>query len=206
MTRFIFSFLALLCLITTAAQAEESSKEAVPPEKKTPITEWIAAENALIEPLTDEQQRTFYIIRNKHGVIRSVRVVDRDVGNAVKACGKENPDMKDKMDDRFKAWEGSVLPILDSAEKFLKEEIDKQEMVPASDFRHILKMNDEAFEFSEKQIEKSPVTTKDACEGLLKSMDRTEDKLINLLLDILIPENVIRQRGERQEQQQKDAE
>lgn len=121
----------------------------------------------------------------------------RDVGNAVKACGKENKDMKQPMRDRFKEWENAVNPILKEAEKFLETELKEQEAFHVSDYKHVTKLNDKAYKFSESKVEKTPVTTKEACEGLLKSMDRTEDKLITLLQDILLPEEVIRTRLEQ---------
>lgn len=169
--------------------------------KPTPIDEWITAENKLIDTLAQKDKDAFFVMRNKHSVIRSVRIVDRDVGNAVQACGKNNPEMKDKIYARFASWQGAVRPILDTAEKFLKEEIETQKVVFSSDFKHVLKLNDKAYEYGEKQIQKEPITTLEACEGLVESMDDTEDQLIELLQDALLPESVIRERVERAERE-----
>jgi hypothetical protein len=169
-------------------------------ETTNPVQEWIAAENKLIDTLSKKDQQSFFIMRNKHGVIRSVNVVHRDVKAAVKACGKANPDMKASMDARFKDWENAVLPVIDLADKYLKEEIEAQKIVFPSDFKHVLKMNDKAFEYGESKIEKMPVTDKEACEGLLESMDRTENKMVELLQDMLLPESVIRDRAARAEE------
>jgi len=49
----------------------------------------------------------------------------------------------------------------------------------------------------ESKIEKTPVTTEEACQSLLESMDDTEDNLISLLQDILLPQEVIKNRVER---------
>lgn len=180
--------------------AEPAPKKLKPrsnPEDGNPVQEWIAAENKLIDTLSNKDKERFFVMRNKHGVIRSVRVVHRDVGNAVKACGKANPDMKGTMNGRFKDWEDAVLPVIELAEKFLKEEIETQKVVFPSDFKHVLKLNDKAYEYGESKIEKQPVTSPDACESLLKSMDRTENKMVELLQDMLLPESVIRERAER---------
>lgn len=208
-----FGMLALMVAPSLAAdekpaeKAEEKKPEAkaeAKTEKKkeavNPVQEWIAAENKLIDTLSPQDQRSFYVMRNKHGVIRSVRIVRRDVKSAVGACGKANPDMKAQMNARFKQWEGAVLPVLDLADKYLKEEIQTQKIVFPSDFKYILKLNDKAYEYGEEQIEKTPVTDKEACQNLLDSMDRTENKMVELLQDMLLPESVIRERAERAEE------
>lgn len=190
--------LLFICLMITvslpALAAEKTAKTVEIDPQKTPVSEWMTAENKLIDTLNKEGKEDFYILRNKYSVIRSIRVVERDVGNAVKACGKSNADMKNPMDARFKDWQNAVDPILVDAEKFLNKEIDEQQLVYPTDFRHVLKMNDKAFEYSESKIKKQVVTSKEACSKLLDSMDSTEDRLVELLQDILVPSNVIRER------------
>lgn len=175
------------------------------PEDNNPVQQWIAAENKLIDTLSNKDKASFFVMRNKHGVIRSVGVVRRDIGNAVKACGKANPGMKATMDTRFKNWEDAVLPVIDLADKFLKEEIETQKVVFPSDFKHVLKLNDKAYEYGESKIEKQPVTSEEACENLLESMDRTENKMVELLQDMLLPESVIRERAARAEEAEEAA-
>lgn len=206
MTRFLTLIMVVVGLGIAACPAYAETKKdtaSAPKQEETPVTEWIAAENKLIDTLPQDGKEAFFVMRNKHSILRSVRVVSRDVGNAVKACGKSNPDMKPKMNARFKDWKNAVHPILSTAQKFLDEEINTQKVVFPSDFRYVLKMNDKAFEYTEKQITKEPVTTKEACEGLLESMDRTENDLIRLLQDALLPEGVIRDRVKRAEEKKK---
>jgi len=195
MRLFLTASVIVLALSNASAFAADEKKPAN--QTETPVSEWMDAENAMIDGLKKKQKETVFILRNKHGVIRSVRVVDRDVGNAVKACGKENPEIRKDMDTRFKDWQNAVLPILDTAQDFLDKEIDSQKTVDAKELRSVLKLNDAAYAFGESKIEKMPVTEKEACRDLLKSMDRTEDQLITLLQDMLLPENVIRERAER---------
>lgn len=197
--KLLLSLSVLLLLTAVPAFAEEEQKKE---NEVTPITEWIDAENALLETLPAQNKKIFFILRNKHSVIRTVGVVKRDVGNAVKACGKENPDLKKPIRDRFKDWESAVSPVLKEAEKFLEIELKEQEAFHVSDYRHVTKLNDKAYKFSESKIEKTPVTEKESCERLLQSMDRTEDKLIGLLQDILLPEEVIRTRLDQGEKAQ----
>ncbi|HPF78089.1 MAG TPA: hypothetical protein PLF01_02245 [Alphaproteobacteria bacterium] len=198
-TRLIVCLLVLVSLPLASSFAEEKAKT-----EETPITKWIAAENALLDSLPEQNQKVFFVLRNKHSVIRSIRVVDRDIKNAVKACGKANKDMKQPMNERFKSWEDSVLPVLKEAEKFLEVELKEQKAFYVSDYRHIIDLNDKAYKFSESKVQKTPVTTPEACQGLLDSMDRTEDDLLSLLQDILLPEEVVRTRVE-QSQKAEDA-
>lgn len=195
--RFIFVLFSFILLFNFSAYAQEKKIE------ETPITKWIKAENKLLATLPTENQKVFFILRNKHSVIRTINIVHRDIKSAVKACGKENPEIKKEMNTRLNEWENSIFPILKEAEKFLKQELKEQQAFYATDYKHVTKLNDEAYKFSESKIEKKPVTSEEACRGLLESMDNTEDKLINLLQDILLPQEVIQNRVDRAEKAEK---
>jgi hypothetical protein len=162
--------------------------------KATPLSRWIAAENKMIDPLNDLDKESVFILRNKYSTVRVIEVVERDIANAVKSCGKENPDMKSKMEGRFKQWKEAVNPVIDTAKKQLESDIANQTIVDVGEFKKVLKLNDEAYKYSEKQITKTPVSTKEACNSLLASMDDTESDMIKLLQQILLPESVLRQR------------
>lgn len=179
-------------------KAESVLKKETPAKapENTPVTKWLDAENTLIKPLSAKDQESFFILRNKYSVIRVVGVVERDVGAAVKACGKANPDMKDQMSARFKQWQGAVNPIIDTAKKTFDKDIESQKIVPVKDARNVLVLSDKAFEYSDKLTTKQPVTSKEACQKLLASMDRTEDKMIELLEATLLPETVLKQKRE----------
>lgn len=170
--------------------------------KSTPITKWIAAENALIDPLSQADKESIYILRQKHSIIRVIGVVERDIGNAVKSCAKANPDMKAGIEGRFDQWKKAVKPVIDTARKNLDAEIDKQEIVDRNEFKKVLKLNDEAFEYGDKMTVKDPVSSKEACEALVESMDDTEDDMIKLLQDTLLPPSVIKSRVDREKKSQ----
>lgn len=173
-----------------------------------PVKDWIDAENAMIDPLSQKDKESIFILRNKYSIIRVIGIVERDIGNAVKSCGDKNPAMKKTMDERYKQWKNSVNPIIATAKKQLDKDIDAQKIVEVKEFRKVLKLNDEAYEFGDKQVTKTPVTTPEACQGLLASMDRTENEMIMLLRQTLLPDEVIRKRGieaEKQIKQQEDA-
>lgn len=209
-TFLLCSALVGFTLLSAPSYAQKKEPEAAPPAaaKEAPppaLKKWIDAENALIEPLSPKDQESFFILRNKYSVMRVINVVERDVGNAVKSCGDKNPDMKDKMNGRFEQWKGAVNPILDTAKKQLDKDIAAQKIVDPAKAREVMKLNDAAYEEGEKKIVKTPVTTKDACEDLLDSMDRTEDEMVKLLQQTLLTESVIRERAKQMDKEKADS-
>jgi hypothetical protein len=189
--RILFSLIVFM-MIAAPSYAEDKPKK-----EETPITEWLEAESAVVEGLDQQGKETYFILRNKYGVIRAVRVVKRDVGNAVQKCGQANPDIQDKMNTRFKDWSNNIDPILKTAEAYLEREIKQQTVVSEDTFEDMLDLNDEAFEYQEDLIEKEPVSSLEACEKLLKSMDKTESDMLRLMQTILLPESVIREQGKK---------
>ena len=192
-----------------AEKTESVLKKEVAPAKtpeNTPVKKWIDAENAVIDKLKPREQETFLLIREKYSIIKTIGIAEKDIGNAVKSCGKNNPDMKDKMDARFKQWQDAVNPIISTAEKNLDKELDAQKVVDVAEARNIFKLQDEAYVYNEKMTTKQVVTTAEACKGLLDSMDRTEDDMITLLQKTLLPEAVIRQEYEKSERARAKAE
>jgi hypothetical protein len=184
----------LLLFIPSFSYAQEKSK--------SPVDVWVEAENAMIAPLNDDQKESVFILRNKHSIIRVIGVVERDIGNAVKACVEKNPDLKDRMETRFNQWKGAVLPIVETARKNLDKDIKAQSIVKPEEFKKVMKLNDKAFEYSDEQTIKTPVSEKSACEDLLSSMDDTEDRMITLLRETLLTESVIRERVEQLKKQE----
>ena len=171
--------------------------DATKPTENTPVKKWIDAENAVIDKLKPREQETFLLIREKYSIIKTIGIAKKDIDAAVKSCGKNNPDMKGKMDSRFKQWQEAVDPIIKAAEKNLDAELNNQKVVEVGAAKNIFKLQDEAYAYNEKMTTKQVVTTAEACQGLLDSMDRTEDNMISLLEQTLLPESVIRQQYER---------
>lgn len=194
---FIIALFLLAGLMPIHSFAQEDDKVLVVENDNTPIQKWIDAENELIKPLSKKDQETFFILRNKHSVIRTLRVVRDDISMAVNLCAKENEAMSADIKSRFADWEEAVLPILEEADAFLKQELKTQEVVDPSRARKILKLNDKAYKFSQSKIKKQPVSDEKSCKSLMKSMDRTENELISLLQTILLPEDVVRERIEQ---------
>lgn len=213
----ILSALILIGAPAIAQEKAEAPKAAVAAPKadkpaditlNAPVKKWVDAENAMIKPLSPREKESIFILRNKYSTIKVIGIVEGEIGAAVKACGKKNPDLKDTMDTRFGQWKTNVMPIIETADKLLQKDIDAQKTVAPKEFRRVMKLSDEAYEYNNKQVVKQVVTTKEACQGLLDSMDSTENDMIARLEQTLLPESVIRERSaaiERANKAQKKA-
>ena len=121
-----------------------------------------------------------------YNLIETVKIVQRDVSNAVDGCGNENPDMKNLMTQRFSAWNDAVNPVLEEASGHLDNMVIVQDYADPKDLRAIFTSADRAREHTNARIDKIPVTTKEACEFLLSKMDETQASMVALLRSTLI--------------------
>ncbi|MEM6811579.1 MAG: hypothetical protein AAF549_03835 [Pseudomonadota bacterium] len=190
---FLIPLLTALFALPAYAEDEKEIKQ-----EETPVTKWIAAEERFLDSLPLENRQVYMVLRNKHDVIRTVRVVIKEIDNAQKLCAKENEEIRDEITTRFKEWKKSVKPILDEAESFLATELKEQKAFYRTDYSHLIKLNDKAYEYSNERIVKKPVTTLEACQKLLNSMNKSEDQLVDLLQTTLLPEEVVRTRLRRE--------
>lgn len=122
-----------------------------------------------------------YTLREAFGVLQAVRIVERDVGTAVKACAKANPDMKGDLNDRFASWTAKVDPVVKDKQNLVDSAIADQTYLPAKDVRDYLKLIEKTADHANKGIEKNPLTDEKSCLSLKKSMDRTQDVVSELL-------------------------
>lgn len=229
MKRTLLLFTAILALAAVPAAAQDKAKETpkqetakdapAPAEKSVsvlkkeqapkhggPVQKWLDAENALIDPLSARDKESFLLLREKYSIIKTIGIAEGDIGEAVKSCGKANPEMKDNMEDRFKQWQNAVNPIIDTAKKQFDKDLAAQKIVNVKEAKNVLKLQDEAYAHNEKMTTKQYSTQKEHCEALLTSMDQTEDQMIKLLEQTLLPESVIRQKYENAQKAKAKAE
>ncbi|MCB1556867.1 MAG: hypothetical protein KDJ15_06090 [Alphaproteobacteria bacterium] len=130
--------------------------------------------------LSEDEVAAFVTIRDNFGMIRAVRIAGQDVTRAVKACGKDQPDLKQKMDDRLALWTKTLEPVLKDQASRMDKAV-KQNFRESGEVDAYLSLIDAAAHYADDQIDKTPVTTSAACEGLLTSMDRSQDQIEALL-------------------------
>jgi hypothetical protein len=141
----------------------------------------------LIAPLTQPQMQDLYLLREGFGLIRSVEIVQRDIGRAVRLCGEDNPDLKGPMEARYKKWTGKVDPVLKSKMTALQKAIDTQTYTQPAKIRSYFKSLDDAAIYAEKKFDKRVITTEEACKSLLQSMDGTEENVAGIMSELKVP-------------------
>lgn len=170
-----------------AAEAAKGAERAV--SKKPADPDLVALEARSLElskTLKEEELKHLFYIRETFGSTRAVKVVRRDVEKAVKACAKENPDMRTTLTERFSNWAGAIDPVLESKNKEIDAAIAEQTYLKPKDIKDYLKMIEKAADNVDKGITKTPITTPQACNGLLTSMDHTQKTLAELIASMTL--------------------
>lgn len=188
------AFLTLLCCALWGAPAlaqdpPRGDPAAMPPavksyQKKTGTLYDRLKEVA--ENLSPAEKKHFYLIYNNYNLIGAVKMVEGDVGAAVKACGKANPDIAEKLDKRYAAWKGAIDPVIGEAEDNLNNMVIAQDYTPKAKIKSLFKAADDTRKATNDKIDKVPVTSPDACNYLHDKMDDTQKDLTRMLRETLI--------------------
>lgn len=197
-TRVFAAFIAVALILAARpvrVAAEESAATAPAPVKEEPATK--PSENpfrAKVEKRTkeigekrkpEELEHLFYI-REGFGILRAVYMVERDVGTAVKACGRANPALREGMDKRFGDWTHAVDPVMKEKQDMIDAAVNGQTYVKPKEIKDYLKLIEQAADYANRTTDKRIVTTEDACNKLSASMDRTQDTVVKLLGQISV--------------------
>ncbi|MCE7886995.1 MAG: hypothetical protein DYH13_05765 [Alphaproteobacteria bacterium PRO2] len=172
-------------------EAKETAPEKVelPPEARAhqEAAEKVFADiKEIAGSLKPEEQKHFFLLYSNYNIIGTVKMVQGDVDNAVEGCGKENPDLKAGMDARLKEWHGAIDPVIEEAEANVDNMVLAQEYTKPAQIQKVFKGLDKTRALAAKQVEKIPVTTKDACEYLQEKMSDTQENFIRLLRSTLV--------------------
>lgn len=180
-----------------AAAKSAEKKEAPPPdpvmeelrdkENNPHIAKVEQKARELVAPLSQPQMQDVFLLREGYGLIRSVEIVQRDIGRAVRLCGEDNPDLKGPMDARYKKWTSTVDPVLKQKMAALQKAIDTQTYTQPQKIRAYFKALDDAAIFAEKKFDKRVITTEEACKSLLQSMDGTEENVAGIMSELKVP-------------------
>lgn len=136
--------------------------------------------------LKPPEMQHFYLTYNNYNLLKTVETVRGDVGNAVDACSKNNPDMEDKLRGRYQKWSDALEPVYKESEANLNNMIIAQEYAKPEEIESIFKQVDATRDEAESQFEKIPVTTPEACDYMLGKMDETQESMLSLLRATLI--------------------
>lgn len=165
-----------ITFLSTSPVAIANEKEA-----GTPVTKFTQEAENLLKDLSEDQAKKYLLIRETHGVIRSVQSVEALVEKAVKSCKDGHVELGEQIQKRFNEWKLAVHPVIKSGEDRLEKLILLQDYAKPSEVKEHLKNFDLAAEYGEKLIDPKPASDEKSCKSLLKNMDNTQPNLIRLL-------------------------
>ncbi|GJL85469.1 MAG: hypothetical protein DHS20C02_12440 [Micavibrio sp.] len=160
--------------------------ETKPEEENKSAVKMREAIKALAENLKPEERQHFATLYNNYNMVNTVKTVRSDVSEAIKACSKKNPDMKEKLGSRFAKWSEAVEPNIKESEVNINNMVFAQDYAPAQDIRNIFVLVDETRDYTASKFKKVPVTTPEACAFLLEKMDDTQSTMLLLLRATLV--------------------
>ncbi|MCB9990515.1 MAG: hypothetical protein H6867_03925 [Rhodospirillales bacterium] len=143
---------------------------------------------ALAKAMSKEQAEQFSVIRENFGVLRSVRMTRKSVTNAVKECAAKNPDMKDAINSRYKSWDEGIHPVLEKQQKSMKASISSGLFNDPKQVEDYLDTVDDMAEYADNRMEKKVVTTPEACQSLIDSMDKSSEIILELIGEMNWPQ------------------
>ncbi|MCC6598069.1 MAG: hypothetical protein IT559_04710 [Alphaproteobacteria bacterium] len=208
------AFIGILGALLTAgsAQAADEKKAAEPvtqdapaaAQKKNPVIEAAAD---FTKDFSDVEKRHFGVLYGNYNLVKVVETVQKDVGLAANKCGDTNPDMKAALDKRYEEWNAAIKPVMGEAEGNINNMIYAQDYAKPKEIKKFFKFIDKTRADRDKEVEKIPVTSKEACEHLLKTMDSTQASMIQLLQATLIslPQIIQEQDAAEQKRQEEEA-
>lgn len=197
-------FLALVCIAPHAQAAEGEMSTPAQTMEKSPIAQ--AAED-FTKDFDEDSARHFTIIYSNYNMLKVVETVQDDVEMATKKCIEVNPEMDGELKARHTAWYESIKPVLAAAEQNVNTMVLSQEYAKPKEIEAFFKKIDKERKKQAGEVKKMPVTSKEACEHLLKTMDSTQEQLIELLEATLVstPQAVQRALDEREAAEKAEA-
>lgn len=128
-------------------------------------------------------------IRDAYGMMRAVKIVETDVGKAVKECAEKHDSVKGDITAGFTDWQGAVHPLLTKNEKIMENVIDSAffDDTERTKIRAYLQLIDKSAAYADGKLNKQTISTLDSCKALVKSFDKTEKAVVNIMDDIKWP-------------------
>lgn len=162
---------------TQTTSDDTASDTAEDPDKKLLLKKLAKYTNGLEQ----KDARHFFVLYGNYSIVNSVRIVEKDVTAATEVCKKENPKMKDRIDERFAAWKKAIAGPKAEAEANIKNMSEAQTYMSQAEVNELFDLVDKTSEMAQSKFKKVPVSTPEACEFMLTKMDETQSTMISLL-------------------------
>ena len=183
---FVFPAVSMSQEADAEAEAVEPSDAAVSEKTRSAMIEVREAAQRFVEDLTPEQERHFGVLYGNYNLIKVVKTVRDDLGNAMDSCGEENPDIKEEASTRYDEWTEAIDPVLEDAEANVANMIVAQDYARPREFDQFFKLVDKARDQNSQDVQKVPVTSLEACQTMISKMDETQPNMIELLNATLV--------------------
>ncbi len=181
----------LLPAVPAVAQAEKMPEQVTEKVAEKQVNPHIAVmterAKGLAESLNPAEVDALGQIRENFGYIRSISVAQSSVENAVNQCADQNPDMKADITEKFAKWNGDIAAVLDKQAKQLADAVSEKNFKDPAEVQAYLDAIDDMADYSESHLDKSVVTTPEACQNLISSMDETKKVILDLITDLTWP-------------------
>ena len=141
--------------------------------------------------LTNKQANDLMILRNAHGMVESIYMVQGNVSEAQNLCSEQYPDMKDFLSDSFEQWEEDVIAKATSQSEILYANINAERFPNPDAVLSYFQTIDKAAEYADAQLVKDPVITQETCRALGRSLQNTNMELVAMLERIQWPADAI---------------
>lgn len=179
------NFIGALGLAMLLSSASFAATELAPIGADNPYLKEIETTTARLgKELSPSALKHLYYIREGFGATRVVLIVRKDVEDAVKACGKANPDMKEAMNAEFSGWSAEIDPVIKEKQNLMDQAIKGQDYAKPKEIRDYLNLIEKAGNHANSQVDKQIVTTPEACTKLKESMGTTKTVVSKLLNDV----------------------
>lgn len=193
MTHRIFAFLFVVATIfivpfsTSAQDGDQAQAEVAKEPSKDDVAEAKAKvlQDKMVETmsgLTQEEASHFLVLYTNYNVYSLVKAVQNDIGIAVAACAENNPEIADKVTNRFSEWQTAVGSTLQEADANIKNMSLAQTYLSQAEIQEFFTKIDEVRAYNSSRFETTPVSTPEACEFMMSKMSETEKSMQQLLL------------------------
>ena len=178
------SFLAVMAVAPVHA-ADKADEKPVPAAVQAPsnphMDEMNSKARKLAASLSEEEAMYFAVVRENFGILRSIDVARGSVKEAVAQCADKNPDLKDGINARYKEWDKAITGATGPQQKAMDKAVTKDHFSDPAPVKDYLGTIDKAARFADDKMEKTVVTTPEACHHLMDSMGDTQETILQLV-------------------------
>ncbi len=182
MKNFLYVLSLMILMGGATAHAAEEKKPAGN-KAKNPFVEDV---EKFTESFSDINRRHFIMVISNYNLIKVVETVEGDIKLATDKCSEVNPEMKEALAGDYTAWSAAISPVMKDAKGNIENMILAQEYAKPKEIRNFFKKIDTQRAEKDKEAEKVPVTSKEACQHLQKTMGKTQKKMTSLLKSTLV--------------------